>query len=167
MNVLTRTLKAGWEETSPSISYVKRNEFEQYVRDGLFPGASFTLIENIHGYHNNHRDFSQSSNLPDFKFKARNFGLEFFVEAKFRSHFQDQIIEWGKFFELNHYQVLDNIAPVILAIGLGGRPSAPERIFLIPVRHVKFIKQYPSMMQKFELESGHSADVEFLRRILE
>jgi hypothetical protein len=167
MNVLTRTLKAAWEEANKPISYVKGDEFEQYVRDDLFPGELYSLLEKTHDYRDNRDDFIQSTTLPDFKFDAKHLGLEFYVEAKFRSRFQDQILEWCKFFQLKRYQELDNITPVLICIGLGGRPSAPERAFLMPVKHIKFVKLYPGFLQKYEIRPDRPVSEQALKRILE
>lgn len=167
MNVLTRTLKAAWEEANKPVSYVKGEEFEHYVRDVLFPVDIYLMLDKTHDYRDNIDDFIESTKLPDFKFGSRTLGLEFFVEAKFRSRFQDQVLEWCKFFQLRRYQELDNTTPVLIAVGLGGRPSAPERVFLMPVKHIKFVKLYPGFLQKYEIKPGRTISESFLKRILE
>jgi len=154
MNVLTRTLKPDWDEANKPVSNIAGDEFEQYVRAVLFPRESYDLLLKTNNFRNNKDDYSLSIKLPDFKYVSKKDGIEFYIEEKFRARFQDQILEWNKFFELKRYQDINTVTPVIIAIGLGGRPSAPERVFLVPARHLKFVKQYPSMMRKYELSPG-------------
>ena len=167
MNVLTRSLKAAWEEATKPAGYVKGDEFEQYVRITLFPRDLYDLLEKTHDYRDNRDDFIESSKFPDYKLRLKSNGFEFFVEAKFRARFQDQILEWGKFFQLKRYQEIDSITPVFIAVGLSGRPSMPEQVFLMPVRHIKFVKLYPGFMQKYEVEPNQPVNEKILKRILE
>jgi hypothetical protein len=73
----------------------------------------------------------------------------------------------AKLFEARRYQELNPATPEFIAIGVGGRPAAPERVYLVPARDLKFVTQYPSVMQKYELYPGHAVDEKLLRRILE
>ena len=166
MNVLTRVLKAAWDEANKPVSYVKGDEFESFVRAQLFPRESYDLLYKTHDYVDNKDDFIASSKHPDFKFRGRNSGIEFFVEAKFRSKFQDEVFEWCKLFQLKRYQEIDNITPVLIAMGLGGCPSTPENIFLIPMQHIKFVKLFPSFLQKYEIHPDRSISESYLKRIL-
>ena len=166
MNVLTRVLKAAWDEANKPYTYVNGDEFELFVRTRLFPKDLYDIEYKTHDYADNKRDYIASSKMPDFKFKSKNSGIEFFVEAKFRSKFQDQVLEWCKFFQLKRYHEIDNITPVLIAIGLGGRPSVPERVFLIPMKHIKFVKLFPSFLQKFEILPDQSINENYVRRIL-
>ncbi len=167
MTVLTRTLKAAWDEVNKPLSYVKGDEFEQYVRTVIFPREYYELLEKTHDYRENKEDYIASSKKPDFLFKSKASSAEFFIEAKFRSKFQDQVLEWGKFFQLKRYQEIDRVTPVYIIIGLGGQPSLPERAFLIPVKHLKFVRLYPGFLQKYEIRPDRSVSESVLRRILE
>lgn len=166
MNVLVRTLKAAWEEANKPAGFVKGDEFEQYVRTMLFPQKSYELLSKTHDYKDNKADFIKSSKQPDFKFKSVKLGTEFFVEAKYRSGFQDQVLEWGKYFQLKRYQAIDVVTPVLIVIGLGGRPTAPEKVFLIPVKHIKFVRLYPGFLEKYRVAPGDSISEKLLKRIL-
>ena len=166
MNVLTRTLKTAWEEVNQPFNLAGGDDFRSYVREVLFPQKDYEPVDKTISYMGEGEGPQDWTGLPDFKFFSKVSGLEFFVEAKFRSHFQDQILEWCKFFQLKRYQELDNLAPVLIAIGVGGRASAPERLFLLPVKHIKFVKLYPGFMQKYELHPG-PVSAGHLKRILE
>jgi hypothetical protein len=167
MNVLTHILKTTWEEANKSIIHTGSDDFEQYVRYTIFPSASYEQLEKACNYCMDSDNFLESLQLPDLKFVSRSLGLEFFIETRFRSRFQDQIPEWCKFFQLKHYQELNNVTPVLICIGLGGRPSAPAQLFLIPVKHIKFVKLYPGILQKYEIPANQPVSEHALRRILE
>ena len=167
MNVLTRPLRPGWHETNKPAASIKTDEFEQYVRAVHFPRDSYDLLLKINDIGAGADNFFPGVKPPDFKYVSKKDGFEFFVEAKFRSRFQDQITEWAKLFEARRYQELNPATPEFIAIGVGGRPAAPERVYLVPARDLKFVTQYPSVMQKYELYPGRAVDEKLLRRILE
>jgi hypothetical protein len=167
MNVLTRTLKTVWEEANKPILDISHDEFEQHVKFVLFPSETYDQLQRAYDLPDDHEELLQSLQLPDMKFRARTLGLDFFLETQFRSRFQDQIPEWCKFFQLKRYQELDNITPVLICIGLGGRPAMPERVFLIPVKHIKFVKLYPGFLQKYEIRPDRPVSEHALKRILE
>ncbi len=166
MNVLAGAVRTSWGEGNKAVSHVRGDDFEQYVKTELFPRESYDILYKTRDYRGNGNDYFTPSRQPDCKYVSKNEGLEFFVETKFRAKFQDQILEWCKFFELKHYQEIDLVIPVLIAIGLGGRPSTPERVFLVPVKHVKFVKLYPSLMQKYEVEPDRPVSERTLKRIL-
>lgn len=167
MNVLTRSLRTAWDEANKPLIYVKADEFENHVRATLFPCESFDILEKARDFSDNRENRAAFSVYPDIKFRSKISGFEFFVEAKFRARFQNQILEWSKFFELKNYQQLDNLTPVLIAVGLGGRPSMPERVFLMPVKHIKFVKLYPGFMQKYEVDPSRPVTESLIKRILE
>ncbi len=163
MIVLTKTSKNPRLESLESFNHVRTDHFEAYVRATLLPREEYNLFFRNSAVNKNR--FSPARE-PEYKYVSKT-GIEFFVETRFRTRFQDQILEWGKFFELKQYQDVDQVTPVIIAIGLGGQPAAPERVFMVPVRHVKFVKNYPSLLQKYEVEPGQCVSEQFLMRILE
>jgi len=166
LNVLTRVLKAVWDEANKPVSYVKGDEFELYVRTTLFTRDSYELLSKTHDYADNKGDFIASSKMPDFQFKTKNSKIEFFVEAKYRSKYQDQALEWCKFFQLKRYQEIDDVTPVLIVIGLGGQSSAPERVYLIPMKHIKFTKLYHSFLQRYEIPPHQPISESYVKRIM-
>ena len=164
MNVTAGALKTRWGEAAKMPDPVKGEKFDRYVRDVLFPQE---LYELRYDYEDTRDDYISHSKLPDHKYRSINEGIEFFVETRCRARFQDRILEWCKFFELKHYQEIDNIIPVLIAIGLGGKPSAPERAFLVPVKHIKFVKLYPLLLQKYEIDPGRHISERFLKILLQ
>jgi hypothetical protein len=166
MNVLARVMRAAWDEANKPESYVKGDDFERFVRERLFVKSSYDLLYKTHDYADNKGDFIKSSKKPDFRFRSRNSGIEFYVEAKFRTRYHDGRLEWCKNYQLKRYQEIDNIIPVLIAIGLGGHPWEPERIFLVPMGHIKFVKLFPSFLKNYEILPDHSISESYLKRII-
>ena len=151
MGTITKTSQKPWTEANKPDSYVKGDEFEDFVRKYLFPISSYNLLHKTHDYAVNKDDFVASSKKPDFKFRARASGREFYVEAKYRSNLYKRAIDWCKFYQLKRYHLIDRYIPVIIAIGIGGQSMLPEHVFLIPVKCIKDTKLYPSFLRKYEL----------------
>ena len=81
LSVLMRIVKAVRAEMNKPASYVRGEEFEQYVRRYLFPKERYDLVHQTHNYIANKNDFVETSKEPDFKFRSRRSGREFLVEA--------------------------------------------------------------------------------------
>jgi hypothetical protein len=84
MGVLARVLKAARAEWKKPETYVKGDEFEQYVRKCLLPKGRYDLVHQTHDYSANENDFVETSKEPDFRFRSRRSRREFLVEAKYR-----------------------------------------------------------------------------------
>jgi len=167
MNVLMKTLKTAWGEPAGAEGFGRGGEFEQYIRAALFPRETYDLLYKTHDYSESLEDYVTYTRQPDYKFKSKTLGMEFFIESKFRAKFQDQVPEWCKLFQLKQWQDIDKVIPVLVAVGLGGRPTAPERVFLMPVKHLKFVKLYPGFMQKYEVRPDRPVSENTLKGILE
>jgi hypothetical protein len=166
MNVLARVIQRAWEEANKPESYVRGDEFERFVRERLFTRDSYDLLHRTHSYTDNKNDYIASSLEPDFRFRSIENNFQFYVEAKFRANYHNGGLEWCTSHQLKRYQAIDNRVPVLIAIGLGGQPKTPERVFLIPVSHIKFVKLYPSFLNRYEIQPKHSVSLHHLKNIL-
>ena len=167
MNVLARVMRAAWDEATKPESYVRGDEFERFIREKLFPKESYELLHKTPNYIENNHDFIESSKAPDFRLRAKSNGIEFYVEAKFRSKYNNGSLEWCKPLQLKRYQEIDRTSPVLIAIGMGGHPHTPEKVFLIPVQHIKFIKLYASFLQRYETAVHHSVSPVYVRSLIQ
>jgi hypothetical protein len=156
-----------WEENENTSIYLKADDFEKYIINTLLPKDSYDLLYKPLDNSDTLEDYVAYTKLPDYKFKSRILDFEFFIVTKFRAKFQDQVLEWCKLFQQKRWQDIDKITPVLLAAGLGGRPSLPERVFLVPVKHLKFVRLYPGFLQKYEVRPDRSVSETVLRRVLE
>lgn len=146
-------MQAAWNEANKPISYVKGDEFEHFVRKVLFSDGNYELLSKTHDYVTNKHDFVSSSKEPDFKFKSRRTGEEFYVEAKYRHGFYKGMLDWCKPYQLKRYQEIDAKIPVYIVLGIGGEPGTPGSVCLIPMSHIRFTRLYPSILKKYQISS--------------
>lgn len=153
MGVLERVFKAVLSEVVKPDSFVKGDEFESFIRRALYPQNDFNLIHRTHDYTSNKNDYIETSKEPDFKFKSRKNGDEFYVEAKFRSGFYKQTIEWCKPYQLKRYKAIeiDKKIPIFVVIGVGALPKSPLHVYRIPLKDIKYTKLYRSFLNKYEI----------------
>jgi hypothetical protein len=166
MNVLARVMRGAWREANKQATYVKVDEFERYVREKLFTSEAYDLLNKTRDYVYNDDDYLAYSKALDFRFKCKSNGFEFYVEAKFRPKYHDDGLELCKSFQLKRYQEIDNTVPVLAVIGLGGRSNEPEKVFLVPIKHIRFTKLHPSFLQRYEIHPNHSVSASLLKSIL-
>ena len=139
------------EELKKPNSFRKGEKFEDYLRKYVFVKEQYKLVYHTPSYAQNKNDFVESSLYPDFLFKDLVTGKEFYVEAKFRSGFFNNKLNCCKDYQLKRYlQINKEKRPVFMAIGVGGSPTYPEQIFIIPVGSIKYTSLFPSFLKRFE-----------------
>lgn len=153
MSVLTRIAKTVMAEVTKPKSFVKGEDFENYVRQFIFPTELYQLEHHSHDYNTNKGDYVQTSLNPDFMFTSKRDKKKFYVEAKYRSDFQESGIEWCKAYQLKRYQKANEDIPVFIALGVQGKPSRPKYLFVFPVEKVKYTKLFDSVLKKYEVET--------------
>ena len=155
MNVikkLKRGIKAFKNELIKPDSFAKGEEFEEYVRKYIFPMSDYDLVQRTHNYNSNNVDFIESCLNPDFKFRDKKNGKEFYVEAKWRSgvYNKENKIEWCKEKQLKRYKAIDNNENrVFIVLGFGDKPSKPDEIILFPISGCNFNGLYDSFLNKY------------------
>jgi len=62
----------------------------------------------------------------------------FAVECKWKAEFKDGKIEWASKSKIDRYTKFENEKriPVFVAIGIGGEPSNPEKLFVTPLCNI-------------------------------
>jgi len=131
-------------------SIFKGKEFEDFTRSRLFIKNDYECLERNTNYVPD--DFIESLKEPDFKFRCRKSGKEFFVEAKYRS-----VLNKGSFVfradQFSRYKDYNKETPVCVVIGVGRQPQAPEKVYLIPLRDtsIKFDKLSGSFLNKHQI----------------
>jgi hypothetical protein len=160
LGVFTRVLKVAWAEMNKPETHVKGDEFEQYVRKYLFTKEKYHLVHQTHDYKANKSDFVETSKEPDFKFRSRRSGREFSVEVKYRSAFHQGAVEWCKPYQLKRYKTIDKAVLVLVAIGLGGLPKSPEHVYIVPVRHIRYTRLFPSFLKDYEVPANRCVNAD-------
>lgn len=112
--------------------------FEKYVVK-QFDRRVFTLLDwRSDKFHDG--IYAKSTRDPDlvYEFRFRDAVRKFSVECKYRSKaYNDSVrlMDEKKFSVYEAYQT--NIAPVYIALGLGGTPENPQKLYLIPLANAK------------------------------
>lgn len=147
------------DEVLKSDSVLKGEKFENFVESRLFPDKDYVLVKRTDNFERNKNRFSESTNDPDFIFRNRTTGIEFCVEAKYRSKLGRHIVDnkptisWCKDYQLERYRFIDqNNIPVLIAVGLGGVCTHPRSIYLFRVRKVRYYDIYEDVAQPYILD---------------
>ena len=160
---IVRVSKAAINEINKPESYVKGDAFESYIRSYLFVKDRYNLIQKTHDYTTNKGDFVENTKEPDFKFRCIKTNREFFVEAKYRSAYYDNAIEWCKAFQLKRYKEIDKKTPVYLTLGVGNEPDSPTQVFFIPLKDIKYTKLFRSFLKDYEVSSKSPVEHRLLK----
>ncbi len=163
----TKAIISAANELSKPETYIKGEEFEEYVRKYIFPNDRYELIHKTHSYIDNKKEYIGSSVYPDFLFRCRKTGRKFYVEAKFRSGFYGDKVVWAKPYQLKRYQEINEKTPVFVCLGLGGKPKDPYYVFIIPISKLPYTGLYESFLEKFEFYTKKPVFPEYLWGLLE
>jgi len=166
MGILQRVVKAAFNEATKPKSFAKGEEFEKYLRDYIFTKSAYHLEHHSHDYSTNKDDYVENSLDPDFVFVSKKGEKMFFVEAKYRSYFGEDSTEWCKPYQLKRYKEANKDLPVFIALGVEGKPSRPEYLFIFPVKKMKYTKLFDSVLRKYEFEADQPVDVSKLWKML-
>jgi len=159
--VLKRSHNVGWDDINTPESFKKGEAFQDYIRKHLFTKDKFDMLHKTPSYATNKNDYIiEDSEKPDFKFRAIKTGKEFFVEAKYRSRYYEDKVEWCKPFQLKRYKEIDKKLPVYIALGLGGDPDSPDQVFFIPVNDIKYSysKLFLSFLKNYKVPNDKPID---------
>ena len=98
-----------------------------------------------------------SNTYPDFvlEYKEGRRKKKFAVECKWRASIPKQFTQ--PLFEpeqITHYQeyAVEKAQNVFIILGVGGEPSMPEELYLIPIDAISQIQSKPSLLKKFKRE---------------
>ena len=104
--------------------------------------------------------YAETSLEPDLtlELKLGDNRYPFAVECKWRSEPKSNFIDFGKDDQLRRYQQFSNDKdiPTFIVLGVGGEPSNPEQVYVIPVdrfskgnQHIHNLKQFQKVDDKW------------------
>lgn len=133
---------------------IKGSRFEKFVLNEIFNDILFDLIEMTRDFDSNSERFEERSMNPDFCFRDRRTGEEFWIEAKYRKGLfknkkgQD-VCEICKPWQLNRYNEVEKSTgkKVYICLGIGGDPLFPETVHLIPITDA-YPQLFPSRLKE-------------------
>lgn len=142
------------EDEKPS-SKEKGDSFENYVIS-KFSRKFFGLKDmrsdkGIKGF------YPESNQYPDLLFEYKPSSVQFAVECKWRAEWWkrddgEKSIDWAggdkKIQNYNEYAEKNNV-PVFVAIGVGGTPDKPDKVFIAPLNALKYRYAKRSYLEKF------------------
>jgi len=119
---------------------VKGTRFEKFVEEEVFTDVLFDLVEKTQSFESNSKRFEERSLNPDFLFRDKRTGEEFWIEAKYRkSLFRNkkgqEVCEICTPQQLNRYKAVEKNTnkKVYILLGLGEDPRSPDTVHLIYV----------------------------------
>lgn len=128
---------------------IKGSRFESFVSNEIFTDKLFDLVEMTRDFDSNSERFEERSMNPDFLFRDKRTGEEFWVEAKYRNGlFKNKrgqmVCEICKPWQLDRYKEVEKVSgkKVYVCLGIGEDPRYPETVHLIPVSN-----SYPQLFQ--------------------
>lgn len=113
-------------------SVEKGKAFEEYVIDLFLKQKEIELVSRVSDYYKNGK-FAKENQTPDLKMLYQN--KSFAIECKFRQQFVNESINWAKEYQIQNYNAFEkqNNTKVFIAIGVGGLPSKPEELYIVPL----------------------------------
>lgn len=98
----------------------------------------------------------ESSRAPDLLMEHIESGDRFAIECKFRSRVSGNRLVWARSDQLACYQQyeLSQNVPVYIAIGLGGKPSAPDSLFIVKLERMKFPDVMLNYLEQFRFPAS-------------
>ncbi|MBD5185150.1 MAG: hypothetical protein HDS92_00930 [Bacteroidales bacterium] len=113
----------------------KGNDFEDYVAN-ILKANSITIKEWNKGTVTYEGAFGENALNPDMFAvdKETKLGLEYWIECKFRSYLTSEGFKLDEK-QLERYKRIQKSSKrkILIALGLGGEASSPERFFIIPL----------------------------------
>jgi hypothetical protein len=138
-----------------STSFKKGEDFEKYVEQSLFLKKDFDLVHRTNNFDQNKNRFAENTLHPDVKFRCRETNNEFYIEAKFRSKFnQNDKLEIMSLAQKERFIIIQKKEkiPVFIVIGYQGWSNNPDNISLIPLNELIYLELYPIFLQKFNIK---------------
>jgi hypothetical protein len=126
------------KESVSSHSYDKGNLFEKFIIK-LFNEDCFTIQKHREAKLLEYATLPYDHSYPDLELIfVRNQKHRFAVECKWRKKLVNGKINWAKNSQIDIYRKFQSLRqiPVFVAIGIGGQPFAPEKLFVTPLDEI-------------------------------
>ena len=139
-------------------------EFENYALN-LFPEESFNIVHKTVGAADLNGRYTEDCIYPDYKFRDRATGQEFWVECKYRSHRGERgAIDWTDQEHLQRYKRIrkESGLKTYILIGLGGRPDDPNELLFFDLDERGFATLFYSIQNELRIEKRPYSSLEDL-----
>jgi len=141
------------KKTPPPYHFDKGLLFEEYIKQ-LFNDKRFKLKRWRKSAKVPKDTWIADLSLPDLELiyhgsKSKPFA----IECKYRARFYNGMLGWASEDQIKKYEHFQNrySMTVLIAIGVGGGPSNPKKLFITPLDHIKkYTNVLESHLIKFE-----------------
>lgn len=134
--------------------YQRGKLFENYALR-LFPAEGFNIIHKTVGGADLDGRYTEDCVNPDYKFRDRATGQEFWVECKFRSHRGEKgNVTWTDMRRLNRYKQIrqESGIPLFVLVGIGGEPDDPSELLFFNLDKAGYATIFYSVQKDMALE---------------
>jgi hypothetical protein len=150
-------------ETNPGQGPSNGKAFENYALKFLFRRKDFIFLERTPDYTQDWDFFALNALKPDFKFRDKHTGQEFYVEVKLRQRYKNcNEIWWTRPSQLSRYMSYHQSLPTFLLIGIGDDPERPSLVALIPLNQACYTKLFIQRIKRFEIPTKEAVRSEVL-----
>lgn len=149
-----KLLESNSEIDEADLKYKKGLDFEKFVVQKFskryFKVKEWTGDKYVEGV------YAETNQYPDLlmEFFGLNQKKEFAVECKWRQNSVNDGIPFSTNAQLDRYRdyAKKKKVPVFIAIGLGGKGAAPERLFIIPLKDISKPFMFFNQLKPYEAE---------------
>jgi hypothetical protein len=151
----------GIESETELVNYAKKSgdDFEKYVVQNF--SKKYYKLKEWAGDKYVKGVYAETTQNPDLlmELTTQPESHLFSVECKWRKEFHNDFIQFAKEAQLKRYKKYekDNGIPVFIALGVGGTPSKPAQLFVIPLRYLKKINVHKDQLEGYQQD----VDAEF------
>jgi hypothetical protein len=153
-DVEARILASDFDSETALININKKSgdDFEKFVVQ-KFSKKYFQIKEWAGDKYVNGR-YAQTTQNPDLliEFRLGESNYDFAVECKWRKDIKEKGIEFANAAQFKRYKDFEvkREVPVFIAIGVGGKASMPEKLYIVPLRMLTSNFIFPNTLEKFE-----------------
>lgn len=123
--------------------------FEKYVV-GKISRKEYRIVEwQGDKYHNG--IYAESNMRPDLLLSKRDRNATLAIECKWRRNTESKSVQWSEPAQLERYrnfQKKESVA-VYVVIGIGGEPSEPKELYIVPLNSMKHHYVYKDYLKRF------------------
>lgn len=115
-------------------------------------------------------EYAETLQFPDFLIKFIGFekNIDFAVKCKWRQTTYKRGIAISTTEQLNQYRTYakENNTPFFIVLGLAGKGTAPERLFIVPIQKIKKPFIHLSHLKKYEKKVGANFYFDYVKKEL-
>lgn len=129
----------------------KGDDFENFVAKQFNNNSDYTVVSWTGDKMRKYDVYVESDSGPDLKIRHEPTQEEFYIECKYRSNLQKGKYKWTNDEQRKRYLDFDskNKEPFYIALGLGGSPSKPDKVYCVPLREARYVGLYPFVFEKY------------------